>query len=72
MYSVHTLSEEIAHPTVYHHLSQLSADIQLNELIKCTEDSGVLLIGSKIMKIPSLDKEFPLQHRDRGFALATQ
>ncbi len=28
-----TLSEEIAHPTVYHHLSQLSVDIQLNGLI---------------------------------------
>ncbi len=29
-----TLSEEIAHPTVYHHLSELSVDIQLNGLIK--------------------------------------
>ncbi len=27
-----TLSEEIAHPTVYHHLSQLSVDIQLSGL----------------------------------------
>ncbi len=36
-----TLSEEIAHPTVYHHLSQLSVDIHLNGLIKCREDSGV-------------------------------
>ncbi len=34
------LSEEIAHPTVYHHLSQLSVYIQLNKLIKCKEDSG--------------------------------
>ncbi len=33
------LSEEIAHPTVYH-LSQLSVDIQLAGLIKCREDSG--------------------------------
>ena len=36
-----TLSEETAHPTVYHHLSQLSVDVQLNALIKCREDSGV-------------------------------
>ncbi len=36
-----TLSEEIAHPTVYHHLSQLSVDIQLNCLNKCRENSGV-------------------------------
>ena len=36
-----TLSEETAHPTVYHHLSQLSVDIQLNGLIKCREDLGV-------------------------------
>ena len=35
-----TLSEEIAHPTVYHHLSQPSVNIQLNGLIKCREDSG--------------------------------
>ncbi len=34
-----TLSEEIPHPTVYHHLSQLSVDMQLNGLIKCREDS---------------------------------
>ncbi len=26
-----TLSEEIAHPTAYHHLSELSVDIQLRE-----------------------------------------
>ncbi len=38
-YSHHTLSEEIAHPTIYQHLSQLSVDIQLNGLIKCREDS---------------------------------
>ncbi len=37
----YTISEEIAHPAVYHHLSQVSVDIQLNELIKCREDSGV-------------------------------
>ena len=36
-----TLSEEIAHPTVYHHFSQLSVDIQLSRLIKCREDLGV-------------------------------
>ncbi len=33
-----TLSEEIAHSTVYHHLSQLSVDIQLSGLIKFRED----------------------------------
>ena len=43
----HALSEEIAHPTVYHHLSQLSVDIQLNGLIKCREDSGVPLTQNK-------------------------
>ena len=30
---IHSLSEEIAHLTVHHHLSQLSVDIQLNGLI---------------------------------------
>ena len=35
------VSEEIAHLTVYHHLSQVSVDIQLNGLIKCREVSGV-------------------------------
>ena len=39
--SNHTLSEKIANPTVYHHLSRLSIDIQLNGLIKCREDSCV-------------------------------
>ncbi len=29
-----TLSEEIAHPTVYHYLSQLSVDIQLSVMIR--------------------------------------
>ncbi len=28
---LNTLSEKISHPIVYHHLSQLSVDIQLNE-----------------------------------------
>ncbi len=37
------LSEETAQPTVYHHLSQVSVDMQLSGLIKCREDSGVLL-----------------------------
>ena len=35
------LSEEIAHPTVYHHLSQLSVYIQSVGLIKCRENPGV-------------------------------
>ena len=34
-------TEKIAHLTVYHHLSQLSVDNQLNGLIKRKEDSGV-------------------------------
>ncbi len=36
-----TLSEEIAHSTVYHHLSHLSVDIQLGGLIKFRGVSGV-------------------------------
>ena len=38
----HTLSEETAQPTVYHHPSQVSVDMQLSGLIKCREDTGVL------------------------------
>ena len=44
-----TLSEEIAHPTVYHHLSQLSVNIQLNGLIKFREDSGVQMQLTKLI-----------------------
>ena len=44
-----TLSEKIAHPTAYHHLSQLSVDIQLNGLIKCKEDSGVQMNLNKVI-----------------------
>ncbi len=40
----HTLSEETAHPTVYHLLSQVSVDMQLSGLIKCREDLGVLIL----------------------------
>ena len=36
-----TLSEETAHPIVYHYSTHLSVDIQLNGLIKCREDLGV-------------------------------
>ena len=36
-----TLSEEIAHSTIYHHLSQLSVVIQLSGLIKFREDWDV-------------------------------
>ncbi len=35
------LSEETAHSTVYHHLSQLSVEIQVSGLIKFREESGV-------------------------------
>ncbi len=38
-----TLSEETAQPTVYHHLSQVSVDMQLSGMIKCRENSGVLM-----------------------------
>ncbi len=31
-----TLSEETAHPTVYHHISKLSVGIQLTRLNKCS------------------------------------
>ncbi len=37
-YTVSTLSEETAHPTVYYHLSQLSVDVQLSGLSKFRED----------------------------------
>ena len=40
-YQFQSLSEKIAHPTGYHHLSQLSVDIQLDGLNKCRENSGV-------------------------------
>ena len=36
-----TLSEKIAHSTVFHHLSHLSVDIQQSVLIKFKENSGV-------------------------------
>ncbi len=38
MVLVPTLSEEIAHSTVYYRLSQLCVDIQLSGLIKFRED----------------------------------
>ncbi len=34
-----TRSEEIAHPTVYNHLTQVSVDNQMSGLAKCREDS---------------------------------
>ena len=39
--SFNTLSEKIAHSTVFHHLSHLSVDIQWSGLIKYRENSGV-------------------------------
>ncbi len=36
-----TLSQETPHLTVNHHLSNLSPDIQLSELVKFSEDSSV-------------------------------
>ena len=38
---MHTLSEKIAHSTEFHHLNQLSVDIQQSGLIKFRENSGV-------------------------------
>ncbi len=43
------LSEEIAHPTVYNHLSQVSVDNQLSGLVKCSEDSGVQMPLSQVV-----------------------
>ncbi len=47
-----TLSEETAQPTVYHHLSQASVDMQLSGLIKCREDSGVLMQVTQLIFHP--------------------
>ena len=44
-----TLSEEIAHSTVYHHLSQISVHIQLNGLINYREDSGVQMLLTRVI-----------------------
>ena len=43
-----THSEEIAHPTVYNHLSQVSVGNQLSGLAKCGEDSGVQMPLSQV------------------------
>ncbi len=40
--------------------------------IQHVQGCSYVYCGSKIMKIPSLDKEFPSQHRDQEFALAIQ
>ncbi len=48
LWFLYTLSEKIAHPTVYHHLSQLSVDIQLNGLIKCREDLELVISYSSV------------------------
>ncbi len=45
-YTVSTLSEEAAHPTVYYHLSQLS--VQLSEVIKFREDLCFMFISCTI------------------------
>ncbi len=47
-----TLSEETAQPTVYHHLSQVSVDNQLSGLIKCRENSGVLMKVTQLIFRP--------------------
>ncbi len=44
-----TLSEKIAHPTVYHHLSHLSVDIQLSGMIKCRENPGVQMQQTQVI-----------------------
>ena len=44
-----TLSEEIAHPTVYYHLSQVSVDNHLSGLDKCRENSGVQMPLSQVV-----------------------
>ncbi len=45
----YTLSEEIANPTVYHHLRQVSVDNQLSGLTKCKEDSCVQMKRSQVI-----------------------
>ena len=47
-----TLSEETAQPTVYHHLSQISVDMQLSGLIKCREGTGVLMQVTQLIFCP--------------------
>ncbi len=47
-----TLSEETAQPTVYHHLSQMSVDVQLNGLIKYWEDSSFLMQVTQLIFRP--------------------
>ncbi len=46
------LSEETAQPIVYHNLSQVSLDMQLSGLIKCREDSGVLMQVTQLILPP--------------------
>ncbi len=46
------LSEETAQPTVYHHLSQVSVDMQLSGLVKCREDTGVLMQVTQLIFRP--------------------
>ena len=47
-----TLLEETAQLTVYHHLSQFSVDMQLSRLIKCREDTGVLMQVTQLIFRP--------------------
>ena len=58
--------KKIAHPTVYHHLSQLSVAMQLNGLNKCRENSGVQMKLTKAIFRTSHKLQFsqlPNQHR---------
>ncbi len=51
-FMVPTLSEETAQPIVYHQLSQVSVDMQLSGLIKCREDSDVLMQMTQLIFRP--------------------
>ncbi len=61
-----TLSEKIAHPTVYHHFSQLSVDIQLNGLVKCKEDSGVQMKLNQVILCSLSWIHLSQVHKDSG------
>ena len=43
-YTLHTLSEGLAHSTVHHHLRQLSVYLQSGALIFISELAGVILL----------------------------
>ena len=67
LYFSPTLSEKIAHSTVYHHPSHLSVDIQLGWLIKFREDSSYMFCNPQ-----SFNRYLPPQPFDWGLSLVIQ